>query len=477
MKIYEKVIHHIEHQLRSGSLQAYDLLPSVRNLSQTLNVSKNSVIRAYLALEQTGTILAHPRKGFSVKPDTEYDQPQPPSPQKIIRGATSLDIIGSAQRQADVVFGSANPDTRFKGRQEFYKQLNKLVRSEIKSPAIHRHYQAPPGDPQLRQQIAKKTHSGHAELNPDEIIITNGAQEAISLALRSITQPGDIIATESPCFYGILQCIEALGLQVVEIPSHAPDGIDLDQLSSILEHWEIKAVLLNPHANNPLGFNMPDNMKSSLIALAKTYNLAIIEDDVFGALIPTSQRQRTLKSMDTEGRVILCSSLSKILDSDIRLGWVVPGQYFDQVNYLKYVTTLATSGLMQHAAALWMESANFNRHIKQLQNHYKQRKILFIESLKTYLPIEAHINCPDSGFLCWVALPPHINGDNLFTRMKSEGISITPGSLFGTAQQFQHCIRLNFSTFDNSAKQLRALARLGEVISEEINLQAQKSPA
>lgn len=471
MKIYQKVIQHIENQLNSGALQPYDFLPSVRNLSQTLTVSKNSVIRAYMALEQRGVIAAHQRKGFSVKQEADYADTRPPTPQKVISGATSLDIIGAAQRQADVVFGSANPDTRFKGRLDFYKQLNKLIRVEIKSPAIYSHYQAPPGDIRLRQQIAKKTHSGHAELDAEEIIITNGAQEAISLALRCIAQKGDIIAVESPCFYGTLQCIEAMGLQVIEVPASSPNGIDLKQLQEILRCWHVKAILLNPHANNPLGFNMPDEQKSILMTLAQQHDLSIIEDDVFGELINASQRRRTLKSMDTDGRVILCSSLSKILDPDIRIGWIAPGKYFDQINYLKYVTTLATSGLMQHAAALWMESANFNRHIKQLQSYYRQRKVLFIDALKANLPIEAHINIPESGFLCWITLPHNIDGDSLFNQLKSEGISLTPGSLFGTAQQFQHCIRLNFSTFDNTEKQRQALIRLGDLICEALKLQ------
>ncbi len=471
MKIYQQVMYHIKNQLHSGVLQPYEYLPSIRHLSQTLNVSKNSVLRAYLALEQENLILAHPRKGFSVKPGKDDKHPRSPTPQNVISGATSLDIIGSAQRQADVIFGSANPETRFKGRLDFFKQLNKLIRSEIKSPAIYSHYQAPPGDIRLRQQIAKKTHSGYAELDAEEIIITNGAQEAISLALRSIAQPGDIIAVESPCFYGILQCIEALGLQVIEVPTYTPNGIDLVQLEEVLKNWQVTAILLNPHANNPLGFNMPDEQKTKLLALAQEHDLAIIEDDVFGELIHSSQRRRTLKSMDHEGRVILCSSLSKILDPDIRIGWIAPGRYFDQINYLKYVTTLATSGLMQHAAALWMESANFNRHIKQLQVHYRQRKLLFIDVLKTNLPAETHINIPDSGFLCWITLPQYINGDDLFTQLKSEGISLTPGSLFGTAEQFQHCIRLNFGSFDNSEKQQKALARLGEMIVEEIKRQ------
>ncbi|SIT12207.1 PLP-dependent aminotransferase family protein [Neptunomonas antarctica] len=471
MKIYQKVIVYIESQLLSGALQPYDLLPSVRHLAQVLNVSKNSIIRAYMVLEQTGTIQAHPRKGFSVKPDTVYEQAPKPIPKKVILGATSLDIIGPAQRQADVIFGSANPDTRFKGRQDFFKQLNRLVRAELKSPAIYSHYQAPPGDINLRQQIAKKTHCGYAELDAEEIVITNGAQEAISLALRCIAQPGDIIAVESPCFYGILQCAEALGLRVIEVPANIPDGIDLKQLAETLNRWPVNAILLNPHANNPLGFIMPDDNKSELLALAQRYDLAIIEDDVFGELIHSTQRRRTLKSMDTDGRVILCGSLSKILDPDIRIGWVAPGRYFDQVNYLKYVTTLATSGLMQHAAALWMESANFNRHVKQLQNRYRQRKLLFIESLKAYFPAEAHITVPESGFLSWITLPFWLDGDIIFTRAKAEGISLTPGSLFGTEQQFQHCIRLNFSTFDNTEKQQQALARLAEIIIEELNSQ------
>lgn len=471
MKIYQTVMQHIKTQLHSGVLQPYDYLPSIRHLSQTLNVSKNSVLRAYLALEQEGLILAHARKGFSVKRHNDDDYPLPPTPQRVISGATSLDIIGSAQRQADVIFGSANPETRFKGRLDFFKQLNKLVRAEIKSPAIYSHYQAPPGDIRLRQQIAKKTHSGHAELDAEEIIITNGAQEAISLALRSIAQPGDIIAVESPCFYGILQCIEALGLQVIEVPTYTPNGIDLVQLKEVLKNWQIKALLLNPHANNPLGFNMPDEQKAILLTLAQEHDLAIIEDDVFGELIHSSQRRRTLKSMDSDGRVILCSSLSKILDPDIRIGWIAPGRYFDQINYLKYVTTLATSGLMQHAAALWMESANFNRHVKQIQNHYRHRKLLFIDAIKENLPAEAHINIPESGFLCWITLPQHVNGDTLFTQLKSEGISLTPGSLFGTAEQFRHCIRLNFGSFDNTEKQQEALARLGEMIDEEVKSQ------
>ena len=473
MKVYEQIIIYIKDQIATGALRHGDRAPSVRQLCDTLGTSKNSVIRAYQALESEGLINAYPRKGFIVSSTPHVDKP--PSPRRVVLGATALDIIGPAQKAANVAFGSANPETAFKGRTAFYKQLSRLTRKELTSPATYTHYQSPPGNQLLRQQIARKTHSGFAELDPEEIIITNGAQEAISLALRSLTSTGDIVLVESPCFYGILQCIEALGLRVIELPSSANIGIQVEQLEQILQQWSVKVVLLNPQANNPLGFIMPEENQRKLLQLSYLHQFHIIEDDVFGSLIPTSQRKQTLKAMDTQGRVLLCSGLSKILDPDIRIGWIAAGVQFDQINYLKYVTTLATSGLLQQAAALWMASPDYERHIRQIQNRYRQRKVVFVEVLRRVFPPEAEIIAPDAGFLCWISLPSGCSGDRIFDQAKYSQISITPGSLFGTEGQFRHCIRLNFSSFTQTDLQMNALLHLSKLLREEI-LRAQKNP-
>lgn len=468
MKTFERVIHYLTLAHQSGQLS--HTLPSIRLLAEQLKVSRNSVIRAYHALEQQGKVIAQPRKGY-IWLDTSAPLPNNTEPQKVTLGAISLDIIGPAQREAKVVFGSANPDTTPKARAEFFRIFNRLIRKELQSPASFSHYQAPPGNSQLREAIARQTHCGHHELSPSEIVITHGAQEGIALALQALTKPGDIVAVESPCFYGILQCIEALGLKVLEIPSHPSEGLPLEKLADALTQWPIKVLLMNPHANNPLGFIMPDTHKAALLSLAEQHDLCIIEDDVFGELIPTAQRQRTLKSLDKTGQVLLCSSLSKTLDPDIRLGWIAAGKYFDQINYRKYVTSLATSGMVQQAAALWLSSPHYSRHRKQIQNRYKQKKALFLPALRAALPDFVHILPPESGFLCWVVLPCHLDGDLIFTQAKRAGISLTPGSLFATGDQYRHCLRFNFSCFSNTTEQLEALNTIGQFM-EIANQQA-----
>lgn len=463
MKAYQRVVDYIEQRAAQGAWQHNRFLPSVRALSQSLGVSKNTVLHAYQLLEAKHVIRAVPRRGFELVQSVPA-KPHPPRP--VVLGATALDIIGPAQREARVVFGSANPDTTLNGRKEFFKTLSRAVRRETQSSdAIYTFHESPPGLAALREQIALRTHSGTQEIDKEEVIITNGAQEAISLALRVVTSPGDNVIVESPCFYGTLQCLEALELHVIEIPSDA-EGICLHALESALKSWSTKAIVLNPNANNPTGFIMPEANKRRLLALANQYDLAVIEDDVFGSLIHHSQRNSTLKALDTDGRVMLCNSFSKILDPSLRLGWIAAGRYFDQVNYLKYVTTLATSGIMQHAAADWLSSANYPRHLKHLQGRYRQKRCEFLDALANTLAPEVQVIPPQGGFLCWLQLPETCDGDRIYLAAKEHGISLTPGSLFGTQGQFKHCIRLNFALFNRSCEQMQALERVGQLITE-----------
>lgn len=464
MKTYQRIINHIHRQIQQDILRVGEPIPSIRRLSELLSVSKNSVIRAYQELESQGIIQARPRRGFILAPAPP--DPLAMTPRSVTLGATSLDIIGPAQRQAQVVFGSANPETDLPGRRTFYRQLSRLTRAEQHS-TIHSHYQPPPGNLTLRRQIALRTHSGATELDPNELIITNGAQEALALALRCTTTPGDSVLVESPCFYGILQCIEALGLKVIEVPAHGSEGLQVELLAPLLQRWSVRVILLNPQANNPQGFIMSLENRQRLLQLARQYELTIIEDDVYGPLIPPAQRPPTFKALDPQ-RVILCGGLSKILDPDIRIGWVAAAGYFDQINYLKYVTTLATSGLLQQVAADWLGSRQYPRHIKQLHQRYRLRRNLFIESLRACMPTQVQWLAPEAGFLCWLTLPDYCDGDAIFQQAKQQGISLTPGSLFGSAEQFRHCIRLNFSVFSASETQLQGLNTLGILISQMI---------
>ncbi len=190
-------------------------------------------------------------------------------------------------------------------------------------------YEFPPGAPELRRQIARRMSEQGCPVDPNDILITNGCQEAISLALRAVSKPGDIVAVESPTFYGLLQIIESLSLRAMEIPTHPRDGIALEALQLACEQWPIKACIAVPNYSNPLGYCMSDTRKRALVELINRNRIMLIEDDIYGDLGFAPQRPSLAKSWDSEGRVLYCSSFSKSLCPGLLVGWLgggaVPG--------------------------------------------------------------------------------------------------------------------------------------------------------
>ncbi len=466
MKIYEQTAQVLRDRIFCQQLRPGDALPSIRELATRLKISRNSVIHAYMLLEDEKLIEPRSRSGYYVcAPPLNRSADTLPQPRKVQLGAVALEVIGASQNAQLVPLGSADPDARCAAREYFYRRVSKHARDAACAHNGNSHYTAPPGLRELRHQLARRFNA--QELH-DDFVITNGAQEAITLALLALARPGDTIAVESPCFYGTLQCIEALGMRALEVPGHPQQGIDLAALRLSLARWPVKAILINPSFNNPTGSCMPDAARLELLQLADQHDLPIIEDDVFGELCHLGNRPTPLKAFDTQGRVLLCSSLSKTLDSDIRIGWIMPGRYYEQVNYLKYVTTLASPGLLQRAAADFLADNRYERHLRQIRRRYGARLEALLDALYRYWPASAVPLVPKGGFLCWVELPADCDGDRLYQQAQQAGIGITPGSLFASDARFAHCIRLNYSTFEATPYYLQAIKTLGELIAKQL---------
>jgi len=468
MKRYQQVAAHIIQQMEAHYLRPGDLLPSLRNLGQQLSVSKNTIIRAYMQLEDAGLIEPRNRSGFVVVglPDVSR-QLECPEPRRVKLGATPLLVVAAAADPERIPLGSAHPAIQFPACRDFYKIVAREAYRQAGSEKQNSHYVQPPGLLELRQQLVRRVPTKSFSMSADDIIVTSGAQEAISLSLLALAQAGDINAIETPCFYGNLQCIEALGMKVVEIPSDKTLGIDLELLESALKQWAVKAIMVNPSHNNPLGFNMPLSRKSRLLALAEQFDLPIIEDDTFGGL-HFEQKADSLKSIDSTGRVIYCNSLSKTLHSDIRLGWVVAGRYFEQINYMKYVATMASPGLIQLGAARFLEGNRYERHLRTVRRVYHQRYQLILEAIHEYWPDVVTVSCPVGGFLLWITMPPEVDGDLIFQQAHQRKISITPGSLFSSDNRFKNCMRLNFATYRPDPKYQHAMQTLGTLIRQQL---------
>jgi DNA-binding transcriptional MocR family regulator len=302
-----------------------------------------------------------------------------------------------------------------------------------------------------------------SNVDSNEVLITNGCQEAITLALQAVAQPGDTIAIESPTFYGLLQVIDALGMKALEIPTDPQEGISIPALTLALEQWTVKACVVIPNFSNPLGCLMTDDKKRQLVQLAHRHNMVLIEDDIYGDLGFSGERPRSLHSFDPLGKVIYCSSFSKTLSPGLRLGWMVAGAYFQPVEYLKYIANLAAPTMQQMAVAHYLEQNSYERYLRQAQSNYQRQVSLFTHAISKYFPANTRVTQPKGGFVLWVELDSKINALVLCQQALEARISIVPGQIFSASQKYQNFIRLNCAHPWTSTLE-QALQYLGQLV-------------
>lgn len=462
MKRYQQLAQTLQQRIENGEFQPGSHLPSIRALSQQYQLSKNTVIHALNQLEEQALIQPQPRQGFRVNAPAHASPLI--EPRRVQLGATAFSVLGAASRPGIMALGSADPDSRWPVVDWFYRRLASDARQRGSNPQRSSHYSTPAGDMQFRNALADHLNATAFACNSEEIIVTQGAQEALSLTLRTVAEPGDTIAVESPCYYGTLQCVEALGLKVLEVPADPLNGINLDALESALQRWPVRALLTNPTHNNPLGFTLDLAGRKRLLALASQWDIAVIEDDVFGELGFQGQRIPPLRALDTEQRVLHCGSFSKSLDADIRIGWVLPGRYFEQLHYLKFVTSIACPGLLQQSLAELLRGRRYRQHLSRVSQCYADRALMMADDVRQNWPDEVSFIPPRGGMLQWFELPRSVNSDLLFQQALSEGIGLSPGNLFCTDGRFGHHLRLCFANYSRTDAQRRALIRVGEMM-------------
>ncbi|PSW25992.1 transcriptional regulator [Photobacterium swingsii] len=464
-KKYQQVVQFIREQITNQCYLPDEKLPSIRALSQQLQVSKNTVIRGYEQLEAAGDITPHPRSGFRVsKLNTSSKESQLPPSEVDLIGLSK--VILSQPLSPDLVHaGSAHPNTDFPAIRSLYAEIGRHSRYQTNIPS---HYQIPPGNETLIKQLVHINQELGISTSPNKILITHGAQQAISLSLQAVTQPGDVVLVDSPCYFGTLLIIESLKLKAIEVPANPTTGIDLAATEHAINHWPIKAIVINPSYNNPTGYVMPDDARRQFLAITK--NIPIIEDDVFGGLA-YQEHPATLKSLDQQDRVIYCSSLSKTLDSRLRIGWVLAGKYQDAIEHRLLCDNMGSLNLMQSAVGEFLSSGKYRQHLGVIRRTYRRNQrnfaALFVDALNQHPSLvgQFHLSQPEGSFLCWLTLPSNTDTFAIYQQALTMGISILPGSMFGTQGQYNHCIRLSFATFEQNDHWQQGITLLAGIIA------------
>ncbi len=440
-------------------------LPSVRQSSRAYGVAVGTMLRVYEALETQGLIEARLRSGYFVRSrrPQPYEEPEPSQP---TRRRAPVDIsqlvfqLLDETRLRDVVpFGSAFPSPELFPFSALMRAAASAARRLDPWSSVE---DLPPGNGELRRWIARRYRLSGCAIAPDEIIITNGALEAINLCLQAVTRPGDLVAVESPTFYATLQALERLRLRAVEIPTNARTGLDVTALARVLRTSPVRACIAMSNFQNPLGSLMEEADKQALVRLLHRHQIPMIEDDVYAELYHGDKRPRPAKYYDRAGWVLNCGSFAKCLAPGLRVGWVAPGRFREQVHQLKVMTSIATPSLTQAALVNYLRDHSFDRHLRALRTKLAWQLQVFTRAIEAAFPPDCRITRPLGGYLLWIQLPPGVDALRLHGVAQQERIGIAPGPLFSAQREFRQFIRLNFG-HPWTEQTAQALQRLGEL--------------
>ena len=274
-------------------------------------------------------------------------------------------------------------------------------------------------------------------------MITSGCIEALNICLRAVTSRGDIVAVESPTYFGILSILESLGLRVLEIATDPREGVDLGALQTALRKYRVSACLFMTNFHNPLGSCMPEGKKKELVNLLAKKEIPLIEDDIYGDLPFGLRRPPAAKSFDRKGLVLWCSSFSKILSPGYRIGWTAPGRFQKQVERLKFVSSMGTGTLPQLVIAEFLEHSSYDRYLRKIRGAYQSQVQRVAQAVGKYFPEGTRVTRPEGGFVLWVELPRNVDSVDLYERAREKNISIAPGPIFSSKNKYRNFLRLN----------------------------------
>ena len=469
MTLYIDYADEIESLIASEALPAGQRLPSVREVSRRRKLSVSTVLQAYRLLEARGLIDARPRSGYYVNSHGAQYPQRPHSAPMVTPAVASVAVdrselihavLHASRSRALIPLGSAFPDPQLFP----FARLRRAVYRGLRDIDPHQSVEdLSPGNAELRRQIAIRYHLDGHTVDPEEIVITHGALEALNLCLQAVTRPGDTVLIESPTFYGALQSIERLGRRAIEIPNDPATGLDLARLRDCLATQRPAACWLMPTFQNPTGALMSAENKRLLVELLCEHDIPLIEDDAYGELYYGTQRPPPAHAFDTTGNVLHCGTFSKCLAPGYRIGWAMPGRFAAQVLRYNLESTLAASLPAQVGLAHYLGGSHYDRHLRELRAELHARRDRMIDRLHHYLPADIEFTEPEGGYVLWLRLPQDIDARELHRRALEAGVAVAPGVLFSTGNTFAGHVRLNYG-HPKTSELDEGIARLGTII-------------
>ncbi|MCF6161556.1 MAG: PLP-dependent aminotransferase family protein [Furfurilactobacillus sp.] len=367
--------------------------------------------------------------------------------------------IGTESRLAQLFGGQLGPDgIKFSAgnpNPDLFPtaQMQNAFNTAIDTAGNHLfEYQEVAGPVHLRQQLANRVHqTAGINATADNVLVTQGGQQAIDLVAKLLLDTGDEVAVETPTYVGALASFDQYGPTYLDVPME-DDGMDVDALAALLKtHPNIKLVYTVPDFHNPTGVTMSVAKRKRLVELAEEYHFYILEDTPYRDLRYHGHSLPAIKSFDRHGRVIFISSFSKILMPGLRTGWVVADEMvINKLRQLKETSDLESPAIMLHAVSAFLDNNDLNQHVANMLTTYRNRLDAMLNALTEFMPDTVKFTRPDGGFFVWLTLPENVDTQALLQDvvMPQAHISYVPGQVFFAHQNVHNGLRLNFSGVD-----------------------------
>jgi GntR family transcriptional regulator/MocR family aminotransferase len=473
--LYLQIKAHLRQGILSGGLIPDTRLPASRQLARDLGVNRITVENAYSELEADGLIFSRVGSGTYVLPSNTL----PPGPtssgdipwplwqqdmqaRKTLSGPGSPEaMLKAAGHPNPISFASGISDTRQFPAEEFRKTIQAVMRRDGIEAMDYgeRNGYAP-----LRESIAHILASQGLQTRPENVLITAGSQQAISLVAQAILKPGDVILVESPTYSIAIELFRALGFRIVGIPMDN-QGMQVEKLEKLLQQHHPKLIYSIPNFHNPTGTCLNSVRRRQLIVLSERYNVPILEDDFVGDLRYEGRAQPSLKALDPGGQVIHISTFSKMLMPGLRVGFLVAdGPVYNSLLDFKRLSDVATATLIQRALEAYVTVGRYQAYLRRACQIFRIRRDAMLAAIDRYLPAGVSVEPPQGGLFLWLRLPDGLSSNELLPLACEEGVAFAPGNVFfPEGSGGQDWMRLNFVA--PSAEEIEAgIRRLGKAI-------------
>ncbi len=461
--LYKQLAECIAERIVRGEIPSGARLPATRELAGQLGLNRTTVSAAYRVLEESGLIEGHVGRGSFV---AARAKPSTVAPRDWDAILPSLEPGGMpSPHKIEISFANSRPA----GDEFPVAQFRRLSKQVIDGSGAIEILQlgSPHGYPPLRRYLLEQAAAAGIARFEDDLIITNGCQQALDLLTRLFPSEGNSVVLEDPVYHGLVRVFSRARANIVSV---AVDdrGIDVDALEQAVQQQRPRLLIVTPSFQNPTGATLSLERRKRIVDLVQRFGLVLVENDIYSELRYHGKRLPTLKELDETGNTILLRSYSKVSFPGLRVGWVIaPRAVVARLAEAKQLSDLHSDQLSQAVLLRFAESGELARHLERTRIAGAERLDAVLRACARYLPAGATFTRPEGGMNLWVELPAHIQAENLLNRVQGKGVDFLPGRFFSARRAHARGLRISFGGL--SAEQIaRGIQILGEAAAEEL---------